>query len=68
MAGVCLVISNMLKTEVNLQAGVMERAYNLGFCVFGGLFSYLVFCLILRVKEAKELWNWLVKSKCRVNK
>jgi len=37
----------------------LSRIVNLGFILFFGGVSYIVFCFIFRVSEMTELWKWV---------
>jgi hypothetical protein len=34
----------------------------LSLSIASGLISYIIFCLILRVREIQELWRWVIKK------
>ncbi len=39
---------------------VVNQALNLGWALFCGLLSYIIFCFLFRVPELRELWHWLL--------
>jgi len=41
---------------------LVNRALNLWWALFGGTISYIIFCYIFRVRELKELVQWLTKK------
>ena len=60
MGGVCFLISSR---DFFLGNSAWAKAANLSFTIASGLTSYVVFCLLFRVSEMRELWKWLLKRK-----
>jgi putative peptidoglycan lipid II flippase len=60
MGVVCYFIS---QRSVVFNKGILIRAINLVFILLLGLLSYITFCLIFRVSEMRELWQWVVRRK-----
>jgi putative peptidoglycan lipid II flippase len=60
MGAACYLVSiNSVFSGANL----LERAVNLGLAILTGAAAYLIFCLIFKVGEMQELWQWLRKKK-----
>lgn len=55
MGAVCFLVS---QKSVSL-----NKFLNLGFFIFCGLLSYILFCFLFRVSEMRELWKWIVRKK-----
>ncbi len=60
MAGVCFFVS--LKS-LHLENILLSKALNLLILILSGVLSYAVFCFIFKIKEMRELWNWLILSR-----
>lgn len=60
MGVVCYFIS---QRSVVFNKGILIRAINLVFILLLGLLSYITFCLMFRVSEIRELWQWLMQRK-----
>ncbi len=60
MGGVCYLL--LKKLTFFPQHGLMKFAY-LGFLIGAGITSYAIFCIVFRVKEIHQLWNWVNKKK-----
>jgi len=58
MGLVCWAVSK----NIVFDNGTLARVFNLSLSIASGLISYVVFCLILRVKEIQELWCWIIKK------
>ncbi len=58
MGLVCWAVSK----NIVFDGGTLARVFNLSLSIASGLISYVVFCLILRVKEIQELWRWVTKK------
>jgi drug/metabolite transporter (DMT)-like permease len=43
--------------------GTLNKLLNLGLALISGVLSYIVFCLIFRVEEMRELWRWVGQRK-----
>lgn len=59
MGAVCWFVSK------NIFSGVssLNKIINLGLSIICGLLAYIAFCFIFKVREMKELWQWLMKRK-----
>jgi len=44
---------------------LVNRALNLGWALFCGALSYIIFCFIFGVRELKELARWLARKNIR---
>jgi len=60
MGVVCYFIS---KRCTVISGGAIARMINLSFILFFGFISYICFCFIFRVPEARELWRWVNRRK-----
>lgn len=60
MAGVCYFLSEKV---IFLCGGTLVNIFKLGLLISSGITSYIIFCLVFRVKEMEELWRWLGKRK-----
>jgi putative peptidoglycan lipid II flippase len=60
MGAVCYFLSriNILPTPT-----IALRFLNLGIVILAGLISYIIFCFIFRVREMRDLWEWVAKKK-----
>lgn len=58
MGGVCFYLSKRMYFETALLARIM----NLAVLLFAAVVSYAVFCYIFRVKEMRQLWQWVRKK------
>jgi hypothetical protein len=41
----------------------MNKFVQLGLDIVAGVLAYALFCIIFRVREMQELWNWVVRRK-----
>lgn len=41
----------------------LEKAARLGVSLIAGFLSYIIFCLLFRVPEMKQLWQWFLRSR-----
>ncbi len=60
MGAVCYFI---YRKNIVLTDNALNKFLNLGLLLLSGFLSYITFCFIFRVREMRELWNWLVKKK-----
>ena len=58
MGFVCWEVSK----NIVFDSGNLARLFSLIFSIASGLLSYVIFCLILRVREIQELWRWVGKK------
>lgn len=65
LASICMgIICYILNYNVFIWEGAnLVRVIKLGLVIQSGLLSFVIFCFIFRVKEMRELWNWLTKRK-----
>ncbi len=57
MAGVCFFLSR----QIIPGQGILSKSVYLAVLLASGVVSYIVFCLLLRVREMQELWSLLLK-------
>jgi len=58
MGIICYAVSK----NILFDGGTLARVFNLILSIASGLISYVVFCLILGVREIQELWRWVSKK------
>jgi putative peptidoglycan lipid II flippase len=54
MGAVCFLVSRSTAS--------LNKFVNLSLALLAGFISYIIFCLIFRVSEMRELWDWLRKK------
>ncbi|HTY45287.1 MAG TPA: murein biosynthesis integral membrane protein MurJ [Patescibacteria group bacterium] len=59
--GMGLVCSYFSRHNIFPGNDIATRVLNLVLAIGAGLASYGIFCVLFRVKELKELWQWLVR-------
>jgi putative peptidoglycan lipid II flippase len=42
--------------------GALNKILNLGYSISLGVISYILFCVVFRVPELKELWGWIMRK------
>lgn len=61
--GMGLVCYLLAQKQLFLSSTTLNKFLNLSLLLCAGVISYIIFCWLFRVKEMRELWQWIRRNK-----
>jgi putative peptidoglycan lipid II flippase len=52
-------VSHFIAANLSYSGNMLQRLINIAIPIICGIFSYFIFCVVLRVKETKDFIKWL---------